>query len=218
MRIISFSSAILASLLALTASGNVTYQISGSVKNGDPVFAGSPLDVLPVGTTFDATFVYDPSASVMATYPTQQTYSFVSSTVTFHPFGENWTASSDQTNNVVTVRNDTFVDQIQFSANATGLVLGSFTPNSLQIVFGGSNLVLGSTDLPGSLDLADWNPDYTSTYLKIYFNNETSSISADITSMNTSAVPEPSTYAAIAGLSILGFVAWHRRGRASRQS
>tara|TARA_R110002111_G_scaffold225474_2_gene287154 strand:+ start:419 stop:991 length:573 start_codon:yes stop_codon:yes gene_type:complete len=33
-----------------------------------------------------------------------------------------------------------------------------------------------------------------------------------------SAVPEPSTYAMIAGLTMLGFVAWRRRGGASRQS
>jgi len=212
MRIPSFVCVAIASLLILSASANVTYNISGSVKNWTPVWGDTPSAHLPYGTTYDATFVYDPDAASVSSTGTQQTYSFVSSSVTFHPAGGDWSTSSDGLNNIVTVRDST-TDQIQFSADATGPNLGTFEVTYLLIVFGGTNLVLGTTDLPDSIDLADWNSDYTSSYLKVYFDEGAASITADITSMSLagSAVPEPSTYTAIAGATILGFVIMRRR-------
>lgn len=66
-----------------------------------------------------------------------------------------------------------------------------------------------STALPTMLDLTDWSTNPSSTRFHLYFigPGATYDVRFGIAAINTpSAIPEPSTYAAIAGLLALGGV------------
>jgi len=104
---------------------------------------------------------------------------------------------------------------------------------STQIATGTLNYVFGSTSatFTGSANYtysATANPgDFFRTYLEVAFTTNSAASQGVVTvtmndtgfggqgiTLNATAIPEPSTYAALAGAVALGLAAWHRRRRA----
>jgi hypothetical protein len=81
------------------------------------------------------------------------------------------------------------------------------TPATFSLIAGGGLSIGGARDgnglFSGSLDdFAIWNGALTQTQITAL---QTSS------ALSVSAIPEPSTYAALCGVAMLGFAAWHRK-------
>ncbi len=88
-----------------------------------------------------------------------------------------------------------------YSDNSSADNFISYTINANTLVSGETYWIAGSFAAVLDLD-ASISGAKVGTYLD------------SSTSFQISAVPEPSTYAAIAGLCVLGFSSWHRRRRA----
>lgn len=192
----------------------VTYHFSGSAKSGTSIinsYFGNT-------ATFDATVVYDPTAAATyngaAAYGGQEsTYPVGSMTITVHTVANgDWTAvgSSSLT---VTVTDDLYGDYLQFSAvGLSAPTVNGYTADAFNLVFGGSNTILNSTVVPGTIDLAAWDPYNfaTQTYAKIYFDNYAKDETFRFTA-TTAAVPEPGTWGLLAGASALVGLLLRRR-------
>jgi autotransporter-associated beta strand protein len=98
----------------------------------------------------------------------------------------------------------TVTDTITFGGTLTVSLLGDFDPTigmsfNLFDWTGPSSGVFGTLDLPNLTAGLSW--DDTALY------------TTGTLSITTSAIPEPSTYAALFGACVLGFAAWHKRRR-----
>lgn len=206
----------LAGLNSLIAQ-TVTYHFSGSAKSGSSIinsYFGNT-------ATFDATVVYDPTSAATSTgaaaYGGQEsTYRVGSMSITVHTVANgDWTAVANNSL-TVTVTNDLYGDYLQFSAvGLSSPTVNGYTADAFNLVFGGSNTILNSTVVPGTIDLGAWDPYNfaTQTYAKIYFDNYAKDETFRFTAA-TNAVPEPGTWGLLAGAAALGALL-KRRWRAA---
>lgn len=114
-------------------------------------------------------------------------------------------------------------DQIQFTSGwgPAGHTVGTIEEYGTYSI----NLVLRDptfaaidalTPAPATLDRSDWSSNGSETYMKFYLNNDANRyILGNIQSISVtgSAIPEPSTYAALAGAATLALALYRRRRR-----
>ncbi len=116
--------------------------------------------------------------------------------------------SSLSTNVIVFLPNNTYFLVTDMSGHQ-GIERGTYNWNSLTQAFSSSTLL----DTNGTFGLSD-PPFITSAAVAGGILTLTDSVGPS--NLNSiSAVPEPSTYAALAGVAALGLAAWHRRRRAA---
>ncbi len=185
-----------------------------------------------VQRTFSLGFSYDTAASVIDAYPTQVLRPAATLSLTVNLWdGSVWSHTSNDVritmNNAVNGSWDGLTISTKWPLTETVdpfLVGGSSTYPVVNYSFeltkyGGGVFTDGDFNLPASPtfigDLADWNVKHA----KLYIFNGTTEIAAfnqPLTSLGApSPIPEPSTWAAMAGAMALGVVAWQRRRKAA---
>lgn len=118
----------------------------------------------------------------------------------------------DGTSEVVTI---TFNKDIEFNFIDFGGVGGDAADGvSLTIAGSALNLFTGVTGFNGSTDVyTPTSPVSLTTGQTIIITGSSSTSSFDIQTLNVTVVPEPSTFALLAGMSALGFVMLRRRAK-----
>lgn len=203
-----------------------TTTISGvTTWNG---FAASTFKTeFPVGTSWTAEVSWDISASALNSYPTEAQFRLLGFTLTLHGQSGDFVTSALADKASFGVRNisDSGGDRHNMSfttewgsANlTTGTAFGQELFNINITLEGYANNGLASlTNAPDLLNLGLYDLTNTNqTQLKIYLNNlGSSTLLGTISEPAVTPVPEPSTYAALAGLGALGIALWRRRARA----
>ncbi len=109
---------------------------------------------------------------------------------------------------------------VTFSVSGLPLTLAAGTTYYLKLsadsvpATGNNYFAVPGTALTGQTGLTGWSIGDSSSYGNGSFYNANSLMpSFSVQATEVSAVPEPSTYAAIAGVAMLGFAVWHRRRR-----
>ncbi|MBX3750639.1 MAG: PEP-CTERM sorting domain-containing protein [Opitutaceae bacterium] len=203
----------------------VSYTFSG-VTTTNFVEAGAITTEFPVGRAWSAVVAWDTGASPLLLTSTQGQFRLSTFTLTINGVSGAWTTSA-VTNTATFTQNYLMSgtqDQIQFTSawgptNLTNQTIANWQPYSLNLILtdltGTAIPSLGTA--PSDLDFSEWNALVANSQLKLYLNNTGNRyILGNIQSITVtgSAVPEPSTYAMIAGIVVLGFVAAARRRRA----
>lgn len=202
-------------------------QIYSTTISGVSTWNGfSPVEFtteFPVGTAWTAHVSWDTAAAPLATYPTQAQFRLIDFSLTFHGQSGDFTTSAlaNKGSFGVTNHSGNTYHSMQFTTEwgpgnlTTGSTLG-VDFYSINISFGGnySNGIAALDSPPDSLNLDLYDLGNTSaTQLKIYLNNMGSSQLLGSISATPAAVPEPSTYAGLAGLGALAFCVLRRRTR-----
>lgn len=208
--------AVLGSTVTLTAQVT-TYRFSGTVAS-----VGANLgSTVQVGDAYEADFAFDPAFATQFNFGNFALYKSVLSEIRIFTGGGTltWTASdplSNDINNGFSVdNNNSGRDAITFSTgpgqllgpalNGEAVVSHNFTlQDNTQTAF-------ASAGIPASLAPTDFG----TKVLRLYFdgNLPADTIDFNLTSiqLNPTAIPEPSTYALMAGALALGDVCWRRR-------
>ncbi len=203
----------LAALLpALALAQAVTLQFSGTAN-----FVGTPLTgYFSVGNPYSFTLSYDPAAVGSYSGDTSRTFAALSASLTVQATGGTWTSAFVDPQ--IQITDGSSFDEIYIYA------MGGHTNTSV----GGQNLSMATfrlysaspgplstfLSLPADITLAGWSTAPSSSGAFTYWDPGSAGYFmrfslAEV--QNLSAIPEPSTYAALAGLAALGFVAWRRR-------
>lgn len=153
------------------------------------------------------------------------TYKLLQSTITI--FGDNatfsWTTTQNSSSHSFGITNnyggttDTFSSGgslLGFSGSLLGPSSKAFSHWNLQFV-DWDNTLWSDTSIPTFLDLSKLNNRAIELTFAGFMTADTITLSTTSFAV-VSAIPEPSTYAAIAGACALGFVAYRRRQRAAR--
>lgn len=201
----------------------VSYTFSG-VTTTNFVEANSTLNAeLPVGRAWTAVVQWETAAAPLYSDATQAQFPTVSMTLTIQGINGPWTTSTLSGQPTYT-QNYTFGntrDEIQFTsgwgpAAHTNQTIFDFQPYSINLVLVDltGTAIPSLTPAPTFLDLNDWTQNVANTQLKFYLNNNANRyLLGNIQSIAVTAVPEPSTYAALVGAAALGLATWHRRRR-----
>jgi len=212
-------------LLALTCGAVrlpaviVSYTISG-VTTVNFIEAGQLSANMPVGSTWSAVVSWDTAAPTLFSSGTQAQYLLVSLSLTLNGTGGSWTTSAVPGGSAPSFTNNYGVrDEMQFTsgwgpAAHTNQTLYEWQPYSINLVLGDptQTAIPSLTPAPSSLDLANWSTNTSHSYLKLYLNNTGNRyILGNIQSI--SPIPEPQTYALVAGAAMLGVGLWRRRRR-----
>lgn len=202
-----------------TVQAITVYHMAGTVS-----VVGSNLGtVVTAGDSFQVDFTYDESIPAWGNFGNQKLYNLQSTELTIHATGGDltWafsTPSSDNTSHGFSVENnnsnrDAFILNTPGHLAMTGPSLnGKDVTSTVFTLIDGTQTAFSSTDYPTSLD-PSW---FTSQLLDLRFTGQVPGqdiINFNVTSMqiNPSAVPEPSTYALLFGLGVLGLAVWRRR-------
>ena len=219
--------------LLLIATGalraqTVSYTLTG-VTTVNFIEAGQLMTNVPVGSAWTAVVSWNTGAATMSSSSTQAQYRLTSLSLTLHGNAGDWTtaaidsefAPSFTTNYELSGTKDV----IQFTSGwgpsvHTNQTLYEWQPFSINLVLSDltGTAIPALTPAPTFLDLTDWSTGTSNTYLKLYLNNDGNRYilgSIQSIAVTGSAVPEPSTYATLAGLAALGLAAWRRRQNAA---
>lgn len=185
-----------------------------------------------VQRTFSVGFSYDTAAAAIDTYPTQVLRPAVSLSLTVNLWdGSVWSHTSNDVritmNNAVNGSWDGITISTKWPMTETvpAFLAGSTTTYpvvnySFELTkYGGGEFTDGDFSLPASPtfigDLTEWNVKHAKLYIftgttdVAVFNQPLTTLGAP------AAIPEPSTWAAMAGAMAFGLAAWHRRRKAS---
>jgi len=225
-RLLRFAGVVFA-LVFVTASlpaQIVSYTFSG-VTTTNFVEAGAITTEFPLGTPWTAVLAWDTGSSPLYLDGSQGQYRLTSITLTFQGISGDWTTSAlpNQASFTQNYLMSGTQDQTQFTsgwgpASLTNQTIADWQPYSINIILTDltGTAIPSLSPAPTGLDFSDWNPLVANSQLKLYLNNNANRyILGNIQSINVtgSAVPEPSTYAALAGLAVLGVVVIARRRR-----
>lgn len=183
-----------------------------------------------VQVPFSVDFAYNTAATPIDTYETQKSYPalYLTLNIDFHD-GSSWSHTSTDVGIVVTNGAGGAADSLQISTREPmagvpnfGYPGASGGPYAVRIFtfeltknsggfFPGTDLSLPTTPtFYGNLD--DWNVKHAKMYITTNGSNYIAHFNAPLTSLGAPApIPEPSTWAAMAGAMALGAAAWRRR-------
>ncbi|MBC2595286.1 PEP-CTERM sorting domain-containing protein [Ruficoccus amylovorans] len=209
---LAFSVAASGAIYTTTLSGVTTNNTGGAAPNFNAQF--------PVGSAWSATLQWDTEASPLFSGATQAQFRLLEFELTLYGETENFTTSAltDKASFGVTNGSITGGDyhSIQFTTeygteNLTDDTIYEYTLLSLNITlepvyFNGAASL---TTPPSELDLSLYDLENSQTGLKIY----TTDMGWSNTPLrgNINPVPEPSTYALMGGVAMLGLAALRRR-------
>lgn len=162
-------------------------------------------------------------------------YSMTSTSVNNSVFSIYLAGSASSSNVVLQIDNRTSGGT--YDTTPSSVAIGDMTDVTLRFSYDGAShllspsysvngatfITMGSYDLAGAFGGTDVPPAYSGFGLQLYGGaadgapQVTSGMIA-FDNFSVTSVPEPSTYAALAGLSALGVALWRRRSRASKQS
>lgn len=213
-----FTTALLSSLSAQTYSTTLSGVTTWNGFGAPSTFATE----YPVGTEWSAYLVWDTSAAALATFTRQATFRLTTFQLTLHGQSGTFTTSAlpDKASFGVTNNSGNTYHSIQFTIEAgtvnltTGSTYGADL-YSINISLGGNytNGAASLTTPPDSLDLANYDLTNASTsLLKIYYDNSgVNYLQGSISAPALAPVPEPSTYALLAGCGVFAVVMLRRR-------
>jgi hypothetical protein len=158
---------------------------------------------------YDLSFTYNTTAAFTSRTSNQSVYPGLSFSLTVYLDEGTW---SHSTNNVrITVNNsvysDTFLIGTSGNPGAPAFLGASVDFYGFDLTASGTRYT--DTSLPASITLTDYIFRKAKLYTGGYTGNQISQDS--LTLGPASAIPEPSTWAAIAGVMALGVAAWRRR-------
>jgi hypothetical protein len=214
----------------------VTIEVQGTIHNSYTYLGTGLPTIIPVGSAFTATWTYDAAglesttAAAFGPGSVQEAtaYGFSHFTATFTSNGYTFTAPIGSGGAGVIIYDDSTVlssmDGIKLIGRTSGVAaptqnsfylnsislqlltptLSTFSDQSLNHVSEGATFVSQPAGSNNLLLLSAQSPTNVSYQTELY-----GSISSY--SYTVSAIPEPSTYAALAGLGALGFACWRRR-------
>lgn len=214
---------LLGSVLATIGSraDPITLHFSGYINY---VFTAPYSSVWTDQDLFDATAVFDSTATPFSQYAKGADYHLDSLTMTIHAAGGDWTATATTGNAKMSYYSPDLTgsgseDVLQFTALApvtAPLIDGTHFLQTFKLQFTGID-ALSSFNLISGINLADWNT--SKTYLVMYFDDSYTFIGTGqgyFTSVTSSAdpaaVPEPAAYAWWAGIMLILFVPLRRWG------
>lgn len=201
---------------------SVSYTFTG-VTTTNWVETGAITTEFPLGTAWTAVVAWDTGASPLYLDSSQGQFRLTTFTLTLDGVSGDWTTSAIA--NTASFTQNYLMsgtqDQIQFTtawgpANLTNQTIANWQPYSVNLILTDltGTAIPSLSPAPGDLDYSDWSPLVANSQLKLYLNNDANRyILGNIQSIAVtgSAVPEPSTYAALAGLAALGFAMMRRR-------
>lgn len=209
-------------LAALAAAGAATAQVTTYRFSGTVASVGANLgSTVQAGNAYQADFSFDPAVATQFNFGSFALYKSLLSEIRITTAGGTlvWAAAdplSDDINHGFTIDNNNGGrDAITFSTgpgqllgpalNGKAVVSHNFTlQDNTQTAFSSANI-------PASLGPTDFG----TKVLRLYFdgNLPADTINFNLTSieLNPTAIPEPSTYALLAGSLALGGVCWRRR-------
>jgi len=203
--------------LAAPLAAQTTYRVTGTVS-----VVGSNLGTsVAIGDTFQMDMVFNETQSPWSSSGTQALYKLQYSTLVIQSTGAGtltWSRSDpagDNINHGFSVENSASRDALTLNAYFTGPALNGKAVSGYVFTFiDTTKTAFSSTAIPFDLTAGTFN----SKLLDLRFDGLVAGqdiINFTVTSfqVNPSAVPEPSTYAALAGLAALGFVTISRRRR-----
>lgn len=206
-------------LASASQAQTTVYRIAGTVG-----IVGSNLGTsVAHGNAFQMDLTFDASQSPWHNSGTQALYNLQSTTLTIQSSGAGaltWTRSDPAGNNInhgFSVENSTTRDALVLNGPLTGPSLNGKAVYDFQFSFiDTTKTVFTSATIPLTLTIGSFN----SKLLDLRFAGFTPGqdiITFNATSLqvNPSAIPEPSTYAALAGLAAFGLVLLRRRQRAA---
>jgi hypothetical protein len=224
--------ALRAQVVSYTFSGMTTNHFT-YLESFDTEFPGYPHTApSTTGRNWTAVVSWDTGSSALFTNGTQAQYRLIDFSFTLSGLSGNWTTSAVANTASFTQNLDYYGDVIQFTtawgpANVTNGSMFGFGPYSINLILVDPTFAAidSLTPAPTFLDQSDWtlpaSPGQNKSQLKIYLNNDANRyVIGNIQSISVTgsgggaAIPEPSTYAALAGLAALGLVMWRRRALA----
>jgi hypothetical protein len=219
---------IAALLIGIAGWATASAQTYSTSFSGVTIFNGiAPADFnaeFPVGTAWTIDVSWDSSAAPIGTYAKQAQYRLLNYTLTLSGESGDFVTSALDGTASFTVTNDYWntSHSVQFTHSGgpanltTGSTLGaSFT--SINVVFTelADNGAASLSGPYGSFDTGLYNLTSSApAHLKIYLNDNYSYPLLGEISTSISPVPEPSTYAMLAGFGALVVAVWRRRRNA----
>lgn len=210
---------LLLALTTLTATAQVTvYRISGTVAS----VGGDLGSTVQVGNAFQVDFTFDESVALHNNFGSFALYKSMESELQIVTGGSGtltWTASTPLSNDFnhgfAISNNNSGYDRINFDANSTYLAGPALNGESVSSLYFNlqdfTQTAFASTAIPASLSLGSFGQKEG----RLYFDGQTASETINFTltniEKNPSAIPEPSTYAAVLGGLALAGVMLRRR-------
>lgn len=191
----------LALLTSSLSAQVVTFEFSGTAN-----YVGSSLSpYFQIGNPYTLTLSYDTTTPNIGSGNTGL-YNLLSASMVIQASGGTWAADLNGDNDAyVKIENQFSYDRFEvhhFSFSVPE-VAGETALSWVLTMYTEATDTFTSTALPISLDLGDWSTNPSHTRFHIYFDGlgNTYDVRFGVASITTpSAIPEPSTFAAIAGL------------------
>lgn len=190
------------SFLALPAAHAAVVSIQGGGTHA--YYDGVAFRQVP----FSVAFSYDTSTPVVNSFPDQAIYDALSFTFTINLLEGTWTDTTSAAR--IAIFSGQYQDQFQITSE-TDVDAPTYRGSEVfayKVELSGAQSIFPDTSLPSTLNISDWALAKAVIYNPSYF----SIVNSDLSTLSA-AIPEPASFATLAGAVVLGGAALRRRAR-----